>query len=210
MPVLGAAPRTCREAGIRLNVSRVAAIVLGMHEVIGREVGTEGKVGVAGATSDEVFATLTSRHIDAAYRLAWAILAEDVDADDATQDAFALAWRNRRSLRDPERFDAWFGRILVNVCRQKLRERARHQVRALAETDDHPTADSSAQASARDAVSRAMARLDADHRIVVVLRYWADLTVDEIAERLDVPPGTVKSRLHYALRSMRPRLEDAR
>jgi RNA polymerase sigma-70 factor (ECF subfamily) len=55
-----------------------------------------------------------------------------------------------------------------------------------------------------------MSRLDADHRIVVVLRYWADLSVDEIAARLDVPAGTVKSRLHYSLRSMRPRLEDAR
>jgi DNA-directed RNA polymerase specialized sigma24 family protein len=58
--------------------------------------------------------------------------------------------------------------------------------------------------------SRAIARLDADHRIVVVLRYWADLSVDEIAARLDVPSGTVKSRLHYALRSMRPRLEETR
>jgi len=55
-----------------------------------------------------------------------------------------------------------------------------------------------------------MARLDADHRIVIVLRYWADLTIDEIAARLDMPPGTVKSRLHYALRSMRPKLEDHR
>jgi RNA polymerase sigma-70 factor (ECF subfamily) len=55
-----------------------------------------------------------------------------------------------------------------------------------------------------------MTRLDADHRIVVVLRYWADMTVDEIAERIEVRPGTVKSRLHYALRSMRPRLEDVR
>ena len=71
-------------------------------------------------------------------------------------------------------------------------------------------ADFSAQTSSRDAISRAVTRLGADHRIVVVLRYWADLTVDEIAERLDVPPGTVKSRLHYALRSMRPRLEDTR
>jgi RNA polymerase sigma-70 factor (ECF subfamily) len=71
-------------------------------------------------------------------------------------------------------------------------------------------ADASGQVSARDATSRAVARLDADHRIVVILRYWADLSVDEIAARLDVPPGTVKSRLHYALRSMRPRLEDAR
>jgi RNA polymerase sigma-70 factor (ECF subfamily) len=165
---------------------------------------------MASATKDEAFAALTRRNIDAAYRLAWAILTDDVDADDATQDAFALAWRNRRSLRDQARFDAWFGRILVNVCRERLRQRARARTRPLAESDERSMADFSAQTSSRDAISRAMTSLDADHRIVVVLRYWADLTVDEIAERLDVPPGTVKSRLHYALRSMRPRLEDAR
>lgn len=159
-------------------------------------------------TGDEAFAALTRRHVDAAYGLAWAILGNDGDADDATQDSFALAWRHRRSLRDPARFDAWFGRILVNVCRQRLRRRARERVRPLAEPDNSAVSDSAAQLSSRDAILRAMARLDPDHRIVVVLRYWADLTVDEIAERLDVPAGTVKSRLHYALRSMRPRLED--
>jgi RNA polymerase sigma-70 factor (ECF subfamily) len=180
-----------------------------MQEIVGGEAASQRRVAVATET-DEAFAALTRRQVDAAYRLAWAILADDGDADDATQDAFSLAWRNRRSLRDPERFDAWFGRILVNVCRQRLRQRARQKIRPFTEADDMPVADFSAHLSARDAIARAMTRLDADHRIVVVLRYWADMTVDEIAERLDVPPGTVKSRLHYALRSMRPRLEDAR
>ena len=161
-------------------------------------------------TSDEAFAALTRRQIDSAYRLAWAILGDSGDADDATQDAFAQAWRNRRSLRDLGRFDAWFGKILVNACREKLRKRERRKVRSLEETDDPATADSTDQVSSRDAVDRALNGLDADHRIVIVLRYWADMTVDEIAERIEVRPGTVKSRLHYALRSMRPRLEDFR
>jgi RNA polymerase sigma-70 factor (ECF subfamily) len=165
---------------------------------------------VAVETSEEAFAALTRRHLDSAYRLAWAILGDTGDADDATQDAFALAWRARRSLRDPARFDAWFGRILVNVCRQRLRQRTRSPMRPLEEVAEPAIGDTSQQTSARDAISRAMARLDADHRIVVVLRYWADLPVDEIATRLNVPAGTVKSRLHSALRSMRPRLEDAR
>lgn len=161
-------------------------------------------------TGDDAFAALTRRHIDSAYRLAWAILGDSGDADDATQEAFASAWRNRRSLRDPDRFEAWFGRILVNQCRLRLRRRARERIRPLTEVGEPAVADASGQASARDAISRAVARLDDDHRIVVILRYWADLSVDEIAARLDVPSGTVKSRLHYALRSMRPRLEDAR
>jgi RNA polymerase sigma-70 factor (ECF subfamily) len=161
-------------------------------------------------TREEAFSALTRRHVDSAYRLAWAILGDDVDADDATQDAFAQAWRHRGSLRDPARFDAWFGRILVNVCREKLRQRERRKVRALTETDDPATADSTDHVTSRDAVDRALNCLDADHRIVIVLRYWADMTVDEIAERIEVRPGTVKSRLHYALRSMRPGLEDFR
>ena len=161
-------------------------------------------------SSDEVFAALTRRHLDSAYRLAWAILADSGDADDATQDAFALAWRNRLSLRDPARFDAWFGRILINVCRQRLRQRSRQLSQPLDRETGPAVSDSARPTSERDAIARAMVRLDADHRIVVILRYWADLTVDEIAARLDLRPGTVKSRLHYALRSMRPGLEDVR
>jgi RNA polymerase sigma factor (sigma-70 family) len=165
---------------------------------------------VAVETSNEAFAALTRRQIDSAYRLAWAILGDAGEADDATQEAFTSAWRHRRSLRDPGRFDAWFGRILVNECRHRLRRRARDRVRVLPDAAEQAVPDSSGNVSARDAISRAIARLDADHRIVVVLRYWADLSVDEIAARLDVPSGTVKSRLHYALRSMRPRLEETR
>jgi RNA polymerase sigma-70 factor (ECF subfamily) len=177
---------------------------------MGRDRAHERRVELTGDGTDDAFAALTSRHVDSAYRIAWAILGDDLDADDATQDAFALAWRNRRSLREPDRFDAWFGRILVNVCREKLRRRARRKARALADTDDPTVADASEGLADRAAVDHAMACLDPDHRIVVVLRYWADMPVDEIAERLDVRPGTVKSRLHYALRSMRPRLEEDR
>ncbi len=165
---------------------------------------------MASESNDEAFAALTRRHLDSAYRLAWAILNDTGDADDATQDAFALAWRNRRSLRDPARFDAWFGRILVNVCRQRLRQRSRQLTKWLDIEAGPAISDAGQPTSDRDAISRAMVRLDADHRIVVILRYWADLTVEEIAARLDVPAGTVKSRLHYALRSLRPRLEDHR
>jgi RNA polymerase sigma-70 factor (ECF subfamily) len=157
---------------------------------------------------DRAFEAITRSHFDSAYRLAWAILGNSGDADDATQDAFTLAWRNRRSLRDTASFDAWFGRILVNVCRQRLRQRARQKVTSLEDAAEPSLADASHGVSSRDAISRAMVCLGPDHRIVVILRYWADMTVDEIAERLGVPSGTVKSRLHYALRAMKSRMED--
>jgi RNA polymerase sigma-70 factor, ECF subfamily len=166
-------------------------------------------VGGRDAT-EEVFAALTRQKVDGAYRLAWAILRDSADADDATQDAFAMAWRKRSSLRDVDRFDAWFGRILVNVCRDRLRSSRSSGVRPLEEAPEPTVGDSSAFVSNRDAVDRALDRLDPDHRIVVILRYWADLQVDEIAARMGIPPGTVKSRLHNALKTMPPRLEDQR
>jgi RNA polymerase sigma-70 factor (ECF subfamily) len=165
----------------------------------------------AGARSaDEAFAALTRRHVDRAFRLAWAILGDEAQAEDAAQDAFAVAWRKRAGLREPERFDAWFERILVNTCRDRLRQRGRNRVRAVEALPETGVPDESVQVGLRGAVEDALAGLDADHRIVVVLRYWADLTVDEIADRVGVPSGTVKSRLHYALRTLEPRLEDVR
>ena len=71
-----------------------------------------------------------------------------------------------------------------------------------------PAADPFAALVAREAVLGAVATLPADQRIVLVLRYWADLPVDAIADRLGVPAGTVKSRLHYAMRTLRASLVD--
>ena len=170
----------------------------------------EARVAGRRDATDEVFAALTRQNVDGAYRLAWAILRDGAAADDATQDAFAIAWRKRSSLRDADRFDAWFGRILVNVCRDRLRASRGGTVRPLEEAPEPTVGDSSAAISDRDAVGRALDRLDPDHRIVVILRYWADLQVDDIAARVGIPAGTVKSRLHAALKTMRPRLEDPR
>ncbi len=82
-----------------------------------------GKRDGAGTHDDEAFASLSRRQVDAAYRLAWAILGNAPDAEDAAQDAFTQAWRRRDTLRDVTRFEAWFQRILVNICRERLRAR---------------------------------------------------------------------------------------
>jgi RNA polymerase sigma-70 factor (ECF subfamily) len=71
-----------------------------------------------------------------------------------------------------------------------------------------PVADQSETTSSRDELSRALASLDPDHRIVVILRFWADLTVEDIAQRVGVAEGTVKSRLHHSMRLLRAALED--
>jgi RNA polymerase sigma factor (sigma-70 family) len=150
--------------------------------------------------------------LDQSFSLARAILRDDGEAEDAVQDACLTAWRRASSLRDPDRFGAWFSRILVNGCRDRLRRRQRQQVRAIALQAEWggeaggPDPAHALGGSDRD-LDAAFERLDPDHRIVVLLRFWQDLSLDEIADRLDMPLGTVKSRLHYALRTLRTDLE---
>ncbi|MGA3056583.1 MAG: sigma-70 family RNA polymerase sigma factor [Candidatus Limnocylindrales bacterium] len=151
----------------------------------------------------EAFTAFDNARLLQSYRLATLVLRNRDEAEDATQEAIARAWSRWSSLRDPSRFDAWFDRILVNVCRNRLRHGRTIRVVELADAIAEPAADTHAGALSRMELAPAFERLTPDQRIVVVLRYWRDLSVDEIAERLAVPAGTVKSRLHYALKSMR-------
>jgi RNA polymerase sigma factor (sigma-70 family) len=156
------------------------------------------------------FLDLADRELDRAYRLAGLILGSFNDAEDATHDAFVRAWDHIGALRDPAGFQAWFDRIVVNVCRDRLR-RARivRFVPVEAEATDRPAADLYERLIGERDLLAAVDVLDADLRVAVILRYWADLTVDDIAERLGIPTGTVKSRLHRAVGQMRSRLVDA-
>lgn len=151
------------------------------------------------------------------YAIAAAMLGDQTEAQDAVHDAALVAWERFGDLRDPDRFGPWFDRILVNGCRDRLRRRRRRPVVELAaHVEDTGTAAPDHAGRVADAVTveRALRTLDADHVAVVVLRFEADLQVAEIARRLDIPEGTVKSRLHHALRRMRAALdadeEDAR
>ena len=83
------------------------------------------------------------------------------------------------------------------------------RVVALDDAYDAPAADSHGATIARLALEPAFAQLSPEQRIIVVLRYWRDLPVEAIAERLAIPPGTVKSRLHYALKSLREAIESS-
>jgi RNA polymerase sigma-70 factor (ECF subfamily) len=174
----------------------------------------EGRAGlhVVDARS-EAFRRLADRHLDSAYRLASVILNDRVEAEDAVHDAAIAAWRAFDGLHDAGRFEAWFRRILVNGCRDRLRARARHRVvdvgRELVESEHPVVRDASEATAARDALDRSLAGLDADHQVVVALRFGADLTVPAIAEVLGIPEGTVKSRLHHALGRLRAAMAEA-
>jgi RNA polymerase sigma-70 factor (ECF subfamily) len=157
----------------------------------------------------EAFTLLDDARLLQSYRLATLILRDRDEAEDATQEAIVRAWSGWGTMRDRTRFDAWFDRILVNVCRNRMRHARTIHVVALDDSFQLPTADSHGATIARLALEPAFARLSPDQRIVVVLRFWRDLSVDDIAERLGVPPGTVKSRLHYALKALREGIESS-
>ena len=156
---------------------------------------------------DAAFRRFTQGRLDYAYRLAAFVLRDDDEAQDVVHDAAVQAWLHWKELRDPVRMDAWFDKIVVNGCRASMRRR---RVRVLdpasVATEAH---DAFAELDDRDVLRRALATLDADHRIPIVLRYVMDLTPAEIAIRTGEREGTIKSRLHYALRQMRAALEAA-
>jgi RNA polymerase sigma-70 factor (ECF subfamily) len=180
-----------------MSVSRRVALQVGRS----RPLSDEGRVDTAGRAW---FRAIGTHQLDRAYRLAGFILGDAREAEDATQDAMLRAWHQRDSLRSLASAQPWFDRILVNVCRDRLRRRRpRIGWLSVEEGDVPPTADPFSGLIARDAVLRGLTRLDPDHRIVLVLRFWADLSLEAIAERLEIPVGTVKSRLHYAMRDLR-------
>lgn len=156
----------------------------------------------------EAFLRLADHHLDAAYRLARAILRDSTDAQDATHDAFEQAWRKWSTLRDPSRLEPWFDRILVNTCRDRLRS-GRRQATDISVEVAISAGDPFAQAHDRDVLANAIATLPPDHCVVVALRYYRDLPVEEIASRLDIPAGTVQSRLHYALKRLHAAIDTA-
>ena len=158
------------------------------------------------------FQTLAEQHIHEAYKLANAVLASPQAAQDAVHDAFVKAWERWSTLRDPTRFDSWFKRIVINTCRDRLRE-ARHRDAAdVADQVGLQAPDGIRAIDDRIRVEQALAHLKPDDRILLALRYYRDLKLDDIAELLDVPTGTVKSRLstaHDRLRSAMGRAEGA-
>lgn len=164
--------------------------------------------GVGEDARAEAFRRLAADHLDESYRLARAIVGNPVEAEDAVQDAFVKAWRKWDSLRDPSRFDAWFGRILVNTCRSRLRRRPRQPERDLSVELVRTGIDEFRQADDREMLATALARLSPDHRVVIALHFWRDLTAPQIAERLGIREGTVYSRLHYGLQQLRRTLDD--
>lgn len=161
------------------------------------------------ATRDAAFRRLADQHLEASYRLACAILGNPAEARDATHDAFVQAWRKWSTLRDPRLFEHWFDRIVVNTCRNRLKRASRWQIQQLYDDVATQPGDPMGTLLDREVLSAALAKLSPDHRVVVALRFYRDLTIEEIARRLGIRPGTAQSRLHYAMKRLHAALDEA-
>ena len=161
---------------------------------------------------EEAFASLAVAIGDRLHAVSHRILRDIHLAEDATQQALLAIWRDLPQLRDPARFDAWSYRLLVRACYVEGRRTRQWapNLRVLP-IDESVSPDASSSVADRDQLERGFRRLSIDHRAVVVLHHYLDLPLEEVAESLGVPIGTVRSRLHYAMRGLRAALDaDAR
>lgn len=158
--------------------------------------------GVRGA-----FDEIVDRYEQRVYAVTLRMTGNPDDARDAMQDVFISALRALRAFRGDAQLSTWFHRVAINASLDVLRKRKRHAARPLEDTadrpgDELPPDEAAARASRAVEVHRALASIGEEHRAVLVLHDLQDLDYAEVAEVLDIPVGTVKSRLHRARAEM--------
>lgn len=162
----------------------------------------------AGAGDTDAFAVLLAPRLDRLLRTARAILNNEADARDATQEACLSAWTDLSRLRDEARFDAWLNRVLLNRCRDALRRRSRSRESVLDGIDlpdPRPSPD-----AATNGVMAAFDRLSLADRHILILHHLHDQPLAEVSRILGIPVGTAKSRLHAARQALERAMETQR
>ena len=155
----------------------------------------------------EAFTRLAFELSDRLFAVAHRILRDFDSAGDALQVTLLRIWRDLPSLRDPDHVEAWAYRVLVRVCHDELRKLRRQAPALHLLAVDGAEEDHAISIADREQLDRAFRTLTAEQRAAIVLQYYRDLTLSEIAEVLQVPVGTVRSRLHYAKRALRAAVE---
>lgn len=160
----------------------------------------------------DAFEALFRQYEKLVFRTAYLIIGDVEKARDVMQEVFVAVWKSRRTF-NPEKgkFTTWLHRITVNKC---SRRQGKHRPTFLSleetqekgfqpESNDDLPEELTISREEYDGLMKALSMLDTKYRSVVVLRYFGDLSCEEIARAVDIPLGTVKSRLHYALKSLR-------
>ena len=151
----------------------------------------------------EAFSVLAGGAVDRLYAIARMILRDTELAEDATQEALVRAWRDLPTLRDVERFDAWLYRLIVRSCADIGRHRRRWRTEMTVVRSEPSEPDRSTELADRDQLERGLRRLTDEQRTILALNFHLGLTPTEMAEALEIPVGTAKSRLHYAIQALR-------
>ena len=156
----------------------------------------------------DAFEALVVDHHHRLFRVAHGILRDPHLAEDATQQAFLDIWREIRRLRDPAKFEAWSYRVLVRVCYREAKRRPDWAPASELTPAQVPlAADQYGSVAHRDQLERGFQQLSMDHRTVIVLHHLLDMTLEAIAETLDIPLGTAHSRLGRAMKALRAAMQ---
>jgi RNA polymerase sigma-70 factor, ECF subfamily len=160
----------------------------------------------------DAFERIVNVSFDRCHGVAMRLLRDSQAAEDAVQQAMVSIWRDLPRLRDPSRYDAWSYKLLLRACYAEYHRMPRWMPGIDDAVVAQPRAgDEYGAVVDRDQLERGFRRLSLEHRAVIVLHHYLDLPLEQVANVLDVPVGTVKSRLHRALDEMRSALEaDAR
>jgi RNA polymerase sigma-70 factor (ECF subfamily) len=158
----------------------------------------------------DAFAGLVARHRDRGARFALAMLGDRTDAEDALQDAFVRAYRGLRGCREPERFGAWFLRILVNRCRTRGAMRRRSSARFVQDDValEHAVARPSGDPEWREEIDRALARLDILQREAFLLKHVEGMEYEEMTRLTGARIPALKMRVKRACDHLRVLLQE--
>ena len=165
-------------------------------------------VKAARSGDEEAFASLARDMADRLFVVAHRILRDIDRAEDAVQQTLVSAWRELPGLHEVDRFEAWIHRILVRACYAEAKQARRWSANIRVLPVDGPaTPDTTLGVALRDALERGFRRLPTEQRAIFVLHHHLGWPLGEIADTLGIPVGTVKSRLHYAIRGLRAAIE---
>jgi len=165
----------------------------------------DGELVLRARTGDRrAFGELVARYRGRLYKLCYGMVGNRADAEDLAHDAFVEAYLKLEQLRDLEKFGSWIRTLTLNLCRMWHRRRKRDregmsEARRVLEESGH---------AILTEISGGLSRLSAPHRMVLLLHYWEGLSYEETATFLDVPLGTVMSRLYRARNALRRVVEE--
>jgi RNA polymerase sigma-70 factor (ECF subfamily) len=163
-----------------------------------------GLVERARGGDHDAFTALVDGSLVRLDRAARLVLRDPELARDAVQETLIRVWRDLPGLRDPDRFEAWLHRLLMNACLDLARRRRRRPIEVdLLPNDAAAPSDMVSELADREILDSALSRLEPTHRAVVVMHFFLGMSLAEIAVALSIPVGTVKSRLHYSLAALR-------